>query len=79
MRWFEVVIVDPPVLNELQLFFKKVTWYSRDFCTAKLELRKVSGFMRDEFFRLHMTVPTDSLGPVKSGQEVIKKNNSSEE
>lgn len=71
-----MVLVDPPVLDELELLFERDAWWIRDAGAIKPELKKEWELLRDEFPALQMTVPTVSLRVVKFGREVILKNKS---
>lgn len=58
----EIVIIDPPVLDDLGLLFRRCARYTKDVCTTKPELQKEQGLFKDELPGLESTVPTDSLG-----------------
>lgn len=55
------------------MLFQRDAGWTRDISAAKLELQKKWGLLRDELHDLQITVPTESLGLVMFGREVIKK------
>lgn len=69
-----VVVADPPVLGDLELLFKRDAGWTRDVDAARPELHKQWGLLRDEPPSLQMTAPTDILGIVKFGREIVEKN-----
>lgn len=52
----EVVLADPPLLNDHGLLFESYAGWTQDVGTVKLELKKEQGLLRDELPRLQMTV-----------------------
>lgn len=69
----EVVIVDPPWSNGLQVLFKRDADCTGDIDAVKMELQK-EWVLRDEEHSLLKTIRTDSLELVKFQWKGIKRN-----
>lgn len=72
----EVVIVDLPPLDHLELLFGKDAWWTSDVTAAKLKLLEEWGLLRTEAFSSHTTVPADSLRLEKSARKSIEEKES---
>lgn len=64
----------PPVLDDLELVFKRDAAWTRDVSAAKMELEKNWELFREELSALKMMVPVESVGLLKFELEVIEEN-----
>lgn len=69
-----MVVVDPPVLDDLELLIERDAGWTEDLGAVKPEFQKEWKLLQDEFTGLLMTVPTNNLGLVTFRQEVVARN-----
>lgn len=70
----EVFVVNNSVLHELEWLLGRNAGWTREVGAVKPELQKEWELLTNELSVFPMTVPSDSLGLVRFGCEVIKKN-----
>lgn len=61
----DIVVVEPLLLADLELWSKWYAWWTQGAGIFKPEFQKKSGILRSEFPCLQMMVLTDSLGLVE--------------
>lgn len=72
----DVEVVEPPVLDDLELLFERDAGWTQDILAVNCELRWECKLLRGDLPELKLPVPKDILGLVKSGREVIANSKS---